>query len=334
MIESFLFFAIIKKNVKPMITKGVSHMSKILVFGHQNPDTDAIGAAIAFAHLQNTLRDEEVEAVALGTPSEETQYALDHFGLTAPRVISNVKDDTENVMLVDHNEFQQSAADIAEANILAVVDHHRIANFETANPLYYRAEPVGCTSTIVLKLYKEAQVEIPKAVAGMMLSAIISDTLLFKSPTCTPEDVAAAKELAAICETDYEAYGLEMLKAGTNLSDKSASVLLDLDAKSFPMGDKNIRIGQVNTVDLKEVFDRQKELETAMEVENEKNGYDLFVLIVTNILDSDSELLVIGEPKDKVEAAFNTKLENNRALLKGVVSRKKQVVPQLTEAFA
>lgn len=317
-----------------MITKGVSHMSKILVFGHQNPDTDAIGAAIAFAHLQNTLRDEEVEAVALGTPSEETQYALDHFGLTAPRVISNVKDDTENVMLVDHNEFQQSAADIAEANILAVVDHHRIANFETANPLYYRAEPVGCTSTIVLKLYKEAQVEIPKAVAGMMLSAIISDTLLFKSPTCTPEDIAAAKELAAICETDYETYGLDMLKAGTNLSDKSASVLLDLDAKSFPMGDKNIRIGQVNTVDLKEVFDRQKELEAAMEVENEKNGYDLFVLIVTNILDSDSELLVIGEPKDKVEAAFNTKLENNRALLKGVVSRKKQVVPQLTEAFA
>ncbi|BCA86035.1 putative manganese-dependent inorganic pyrophosphatase [Enterococcus saigonensis] len=309
-------------------------MSKILVFGHQNPDTDAIGAAIAFAYLQNTLREEDVEAVALGTPSEETQYALDHFGLKAPRVISTVKDETTNVMLVDHNEFQQSAADIAEANILAVVDHHRIANFETANPLYYRAEPVGCTSTIILKLYKEEQVAIPEPIAGIMLSAIISDTLLFKSPTCTPADIVAAKELAEICETDYQAYGLEMLKAGTNLSDKPASVLLDLDAKSFPMGEKNIRIGQINTVDLKEVFDRQAELEAAMVVENEKHGYDLFVLIVTNILDSDSELLVVGESKEKVEAAFNISLENNRALLKGVVSRKKQVVPQLTAAFS
>src|SRR5699024_1771480 len=125
-----------------------------------------------------------------------------------------------DVMLVDHNEFQQSISDISEVNILAVVDHHRIANFETANPLYYRAEPVGCTSTIILKLYKENQVTIPKEIAGIMLSAIISDTLLFKSPTCTPEDEAAAKELAAIAEVDLNTYGLEMLKAGTNLSDK------------------------------------------------------------------------------------------------------------------
>src|SRR5699024_4647514 len=147
-----------------------------------------------------------------------------------------------------------SISDISEVNILAVVDHHRIANFETANPLYYRAEPVGCTSTIILKLYKENQVTIPKEIAGIMLSAIISDTLLFKSPTCTPEDEAAAKELAAIAEVDLTAYGLEMLKAGTNLSDKSAAVLLDLDAKSFPMGSSNVRIAQVNTVDLNEVM--------------------------------------------------------------------------------
>lgn len=308
-------------------------MSKILVFGHQNPDTDAIGAAIAFANLQKEL-GRDTEAVALGAPSEETQYALDYFKVAAPRVVETIANETSDVMLVDHNEFQQSVADIAELNILAVVDHHRIANFETANPLYYRAEPVGCTSTIVLKMYKENGVEIPKDIAGMMLSAIISDTLLFKSPTCTDEDVAAAKELAAIADTDLNTYGLEMLKAGTKLSDKDAATLLDLDAKSFPMADKNVRIAQVNTVDLDEVFNRQAEMEAAMADENSKNGYDLFLLIVTNILDSDSELLVVGEPKDKVEAAFNTTLTNNRALLKGVVSRKKQVVPQLTEAFA
>lgn len=307
-------------------------MSKILVFGHQNPDTDAIGAAIAFAELQKAL-GKDAEAVALGAPSEETQYALDHFGLTAPRIVETVANETTDVMLVDHNEFQQSVADIAEVNILSVVDHHRIANFETANPLYYRAEPVGCTSTIVFKMYKEDTIDIPQAVAGMMLSAIVSDTLLFKSPTCTEEDIQAAKALAELADVDLEAYGLEMLKAGTKLSDKTVETLLDLDAKSFPMGDKNVRIAQVNTVDLAEVFERQAELEAAMDKANTDNGYDLFLLVVTNILDSDSELLVVGEPKANVEQAFNVALENNRAFLQGVVSRKKQVVPQLTESF-
>ncbi|CAI3286321.1 manganese-dependent inorganic pyrophosphatase [Enterococcus cecorum] len=307
-------------------------MSKILVFGHQNPDTDAIGAAIAFANLQKEL-GKDAEAVALGEPNEETAFALNHFGLTAPRVVETVANEVEQVMLVDHNEFQQSAADIEKVEILAVVDHHRIANFQTANPLYYRAEPVGCTSTIILKLYKENNVEVPKNIAGMMLSAIVSDTLLFKSPTCTQEDVQAAKELAEIAGVDLEGYGLEMLKAGTNLGTKSAAELIDLDAKSFPMGGSNLRIAQVNTVDLAEVFARQAELESAMQEANAANGYDLFVLVVTNILDSDSEILIVGEPKENVEKAFNVTLENNRALLKGVVSRKKQVVPQLTAAF-
>ncbi|CAI3375566.1 manganese-dependent inorganic pyrophosphatase [Enterococcus cecorum] len=307
-------------------------MSKILVFGHQNPDTDAIGAAIAFANLQKEL-GKDAEAVALGEPNEETAFALNHFGLTAPRVVETVANEVEQVMLVDHNEFQQSAADIEKVEILAVVDHHRIANFQTANPLYYRAEPVGCTSTIILKLYKENNVEVPKNIAGMMLSAIVSDTLLFKSPTCTQEDVQAAKELAEIAGVDLEGYGLEMLKAGTNLGTKSASELIDLDAKSFPMGGSNLRIAQVNTVDLAEVFARQAELESAMQEANAANGYDLFVLVVTNILDSDSEILIVGEPKENVEKAFNVTLDNNRALLKGVVSRKKQVVPQLTAVF-
>lgn len=307
-------------------------MSKVLVFGHQNPDTDAIGAAIAFSYLQNQL-GVNAEPVALGTPSEETQFALDYFKLEAPRVITSIKEEQADVMLVDHNEFQQSAVDIAEATILAVVDHHRIANFETANPLYYRAEPVGCTSTIILKLFKENQIEIPKEIAGIMLSAIISDTLLFKSPTSTEADQLAAKELVEISGVDLEAYGLDMLKAGTNLSDKPAEVLLDLDAKSFPMGEASVRIAQVNTVDLNEVMDRQAELETAMQTEIATNGYDLFVLVVTDILNSNSELLIAGERKEQVEQAFGVKLENNRAFLQGVVSRKKQVVPQLTEVF-
>ncbi|SDQ10063.1 manganese-dependent inorganic pyrophosphatase [Carnobacterium viridans] len=307
-------------------------MSKVLVFGHKNPDTDAITSAISFAYLQKQLGF-EIEAVALGEVGEETQYALDYFKVDAPRVVETVANETDKVMLVDHNEFQQSVNDIADVEVLSVVDHHRITNFETANPLYYRAEPVGCTNTIIAKLFKEKDITIPKDIAGLMLSAIVSDTLLFKSPTCTDEDISIAKELAVIADVDIDTYGLEMLKAGTNLSDKSAAELLDMDAKSFPMADKNVRIAQINVVDVNDVLSIQSELEQEMLNENQAKNYDLFILVVTNILDSDSVILALGNPINAVEEAFNISLENNRALLKGVVSRKKQVVPQLTEAL-
>lgn len=297
-------------------------MSNVLIFGHLNPDTDAITSAISFAYLQKQL-GVEAEAVALGNVSEETAFALNYFNVAAPRLVETVANETNQVMLVDHNEFQQSVSDIRDVEVLAVVDHHRIANFETANPLYYRAEPVGCTNTIILKMYKEQQIAIPKEIAGLMASAIISDSLLFKSPTCTQEDIAAAKELATIAEIDLETYGLDLLKAGTNLADKSAADLLNMDAKSFPMGDKNVRIAQVNTVDINDVFVKQADLEAAMK----KEDFDLFILVVTNILDSDSVILAVGEPISAVEKAFDVTLENNKALLKGVVSRKKQVVP-------
>ena len=308
-------------------------MSKVLVFGHQNPDTDAITSAISFAYLQNQL-GVNAEAVALGNVNEETAYALNYFNVAAPRVIETAGSETTQVMLVDHNEAQQSVSDIKELEVVAVVDHHRIANFETANPLFYRAEPVGCTNTIILKMYKEHGITIPKEIAGLMLSAIVSDSLLFKSPTCTEEDVKAAKELATIADVDLDTYGLDMLKAGTNLSDKTALQLIDGDAKTFPMADKNLRIGQVNTVDVQDVLSRQAELEEEMAKQNEANSFDMFVLVVTNILDSDSVALVVGEPKEKLEEAFNVTLENNVAFLEGVVSRKKQVVPQLTKAFS
>lgn len=308
-------------------------MSKVLIFGHLNPDTDAITAAISYAYLQKQL-GVDAEAVALGEVSEETAYALNYFNTPAPRIVETVANETKQVMLVDHNEFQQSVSDIREVEVLSVVDHHRIANFETANPLYYRAEPVGCTNTIILKLYKEHGIEIPKNIAGLMASAIVSDSLLFKSPTCTDEDVKAAKELAILAEIDLDSYGLDMLKAGTNLSDKTPEQLLNMDAKSFPMGAKNVRVAQVNTVAVSDVFVNQAAIEAAILKENAENGYDLFVLVVTNILDSDSVILALGEPINAVEQAFNVTLENNQALLKGVVSRKKQVVPQLTEALS
>ncbi|PKE36063.1 manganese-dependent inorganic pyrophosphatase [Macrococcoides caseolyticum] len=302
----------------------------ILTFGHQNPDTDTITSALVMADLQKAL-GKDIEAVRLGDTNGETEYALNKFGVEAPRLIKSL--DKEEVILVDHNEFQQSAPGIEEATILMVVDHHRIANFETAGPLYYRAEPVGCTATILRKMYKESDVEIKPEIAGLMLSAIISDTLLFKSPTCTDEDVKAAEALAEIANIDLQSYGLEMLKAGASTKDKTAEELLNIDAKSFAMGEHEVRVAQVNTVDIDEVLARQDELEQAINAEIAQEGYALFVLVVTDILNSNSKVLALGQQQPAVEKAFNVALDQNTALLEGVVSRKKQVVPQLTAAL-
>ena len=305
---------------------------KELVFGHKNPDTDAIVAAKAYSYLQNKL-GADTEAVALGEPNEETQFVLDYFKEPAPRVIKTASNEVDAVMLIDHNEAQQSVDDIKDVQVTHVVDHHRIANFETSAPLYYHAEPLGCSSTIILKEFKQHGVEVPANIAGMMLSAIISDTLLLKSPTTTDEDVAAVKELAKIAGVDYEKYGLDMLKAGTNLASKSDETLISQDAKLFDMNGTQVRVDQINTVDLDEVFDREDGLRAAIEKQNKENGYDLFLLMVTNILNSDTRLLVVGEPQSVVEQAFGKKLENNKMDLPGVVSRKKQIVPPLEAAF-
>ena len=215
-----------------------------------------------------------------------------------------------------------------------VYDHHRIANFETEGPLYYRAEPVGCTATILNKVYKENNLTISKEMAGLMLSAIISDTLLFKSPTTTEEDIDAASDLKTIAEVDLEQYGLEMLKAGASTRDKTAEQLILGDAKTFDMGEKSVRIAQINVVDVDEVFNRREELEAAINAEIEAEDYDLFTLIVTDILNSNSKVLALGREFSSVERAFGVALDQNTAILEGVVSRKKQVVPNITKALS
>ena len=303
----------------------------VKIFGHQNPDTDTITSAIVLADIETKLGN-DVVATRLGEVNAETQYALDHFNVGAPELIESVGEG-DDVILVDHNEFQQSAKDIGQANILKVVDHHRIANFQTESPLCYRAEPVGCTATILHKMYKENDLEISREMAGLMLSAIISDTLLYKSPTTTDEDTAAGEVLQKIAEVDPGEYGIEMLKAGASTKDKSAEALITGDAKSFEMGPKTTRIAQINVVDVDEVLARKSELTEAAEKEIEAEGYDLFVLVITNILESDSTVIALGSEAGVIEKAFDVALDEDTALLKGVVSRKKQVVPNITKAL-
>lgn len=307
-------------------------MEKVLVFGHKNPDTDSICSAIAYAALKKEL-GADAEPIRLGSVNNETQFALDYFKAEAPRLVEKVAAEVNNVILVDHNERQQSADDIDQVRVLEVIDHHRIANFETSDPLYYRAEPVGCTATILNKMYKERGVEISKQVAGLMLSAIISDSLLFKSPTCTEEDVAAARELAEIAGVDADKYGLDMLKAGADLSDKTVEQLISLDAKEFQMGSYKVEIAQVNAVDTNDVLSKQAEIESVLNRVIEEKGLDLFLFVVTDILTNDSVGLALGRATNAVEKAYNVTLTNNTAVLKGVVSRKKQIVPVLTDTF-
>lgn len=308
-------------------------MGKTLIFGHKSPDTDTICSAIAYAELKKELKW-DAEAVRLGEINGETAFALDYFKKETPRLIEKAGEEVDEVILVDHNERQQSVSDLESVKILEVIDHHRIANFETSDPLYYRAEPVGCTATILKKLYEENGVPIPRDTAGLMLSAIISDSLLFKSPTCTEEDVKAAKELAEIADVDADSYGLEMLKAGADISDKSVDELLALDAKEFTMGGHKVEIAQVNVVDTDDVLKRQKEIEDKMNDIIEEKGLDLFLLAVTDILNNNSVAVAQGSQIGAVDKAFEVELKDNKAVLEGVVSRKKQIVPVLTEALS
>ncbi|ENM7985802.1 manganese-dependent inorganic pyrophosphatase [Listeria monocytogenes] len=307
-------------------------MTKTLVFGHKNPDTDTICSAISYAELKKA-QGADIEAVRLGELNSETAFVLDYFQVTAPRLIQTVANEVSEVALVDHNERQQSVDDIDDVTVTAVVDHHRIANFETSDPLYYRAEPVGCTTTILLKMFRENEVEVSKTVAGLMLSAIISDTLLFQSPTCTEEDKVAAQKLAQIADVDIQSYGMEMLKAGADVSKKTVAELL-LDAKEFNMNDNKVEIAQINVVDVNDVLSRRSEVEALMTQNIVDKGLDLYLFVITNILTNDSVGIAIGSKTAVVEEAYGVKFVENQAPLKGVVSRKKQVVPILTDTFA
>lgn len=304
-------------------------MEKILVFGHKSPDTDSIASSIAMAYLQTKLGN-AAEPRRLGNLGKETEYALNHFKIGAPELLSSV-DENNTVILVDHNEPAQSADGISNAKVHMVVDHHRVNGFESSEPVYYYAEPVGCTCTIINKLFEQNNVVIPADVAGIMLSAIISDTLLFKSPTCTEFDRIAAEKLAKISNTDINTYGLAMLKAGTDLSSFSEKELVNLDAKMTTLGDSvKAKIAQVNTADIEDVMTRKDKIEAEMSKDVNELSLDLNILLITDIINSNSQVITLGSRTDLVEKSYSVKLENNTAFLPGIVSRKKQVIPVLT----
>lgn len=305
-------------------------MDKILVFGHRSPDTDSICSALVKVILDKKKKGVEHIPARLGNINKETEYVLNYLNLDAPMLLENIEKG-QKVILVDHNEFAQSVNGIETAKIIDVIDHHRIAGFQTAEPLYFTARPYGCTCTILYNMFKDLNIEIEKTEAVLMASAIISDTLLLKSPTTTKKDVEALKDLSTIANLDVNTYGLDMLKAGTDLSSFSAEELLEIDAKCIDMKGNKVKIAQVNTVDIADVLKSQSDLENAINNKLQEENLDLFVFAITDIVNSNSEVLVLGKRTDIVKKAYNVKLENNRAFLPGVVSRKKQILPVMQE---
>ena len=269
----------------------------------------------------------------------ETRYrsypVIDFMGrvvgsISRYQVLNGMK---KKVIQVDHNERSQAIDGIEEAEILEIIDHHRVADIQTVGPVLFRAEPVGCTATIVAKCYKESGVEIPQDMAGLMLGAIISDTLLFKSPTCTPTDTKMAKELAAIAGVDIQEFGMSMFKAGTSLVGKTVEEIFNQDYKKFTFGDLSAGVAQVNTMDIEGFAPYKKDMLDYMEQVAKDNHMEFTMLLLTDVINATSEVLVAGPRKDYVETAFHVELVDQQASLPGVISRKKQVVPVITEVL-
>lgn len=308
----------------------------LLVFGHKNPDTDSICSAVSLAYLKNKL-GQNAKAYALGEVRKEAQYVLDYFKVDAPTVltsISNICNDDKDlvlegkpqVVLVDHNEYGQSIDGLADADLVEIVDHHKLGGMATDTPLSMRLMPVGCTCTIITQMYKENNVEIPYEIAGLLMSAILSDTLIFKSPTTTEMDKLAVEELNKIVNVDVEKYAMDMFKAGTSLDGYSVEEIVHMDFKPFDMSGKNVGIGQVFTLDIDAVLNKQDEFLAYIN----STDFDILVLAVTDIIKEGSYLIYKGSDK-LISDAFNVDASQG-VFVEGAVSRKKQLVPFLTEA--
>lgn len=297
----------------------------ILIFGHKNPDTDSICSSLACAYLKKQM-GMDVKACRLGEVRKEAEYALNYFGVDAPEFIEGVKEGDE-VILVDHNEYGQSANGLEDATILEMIDHHKLGGIKTDAPLNVRIQTVGCTNTILYQMYRENNIEIPKDIAGLMLSAIMSDTLIYKSPTTTEADKEAVSALEKIAGVNAEDYALEMFKYGTSLDEYSIEDIVNMDFKEFDMEGNKVGIGQVFTLDIDSVLDQKDDF---LDYIN-STAYDMLVLAITDIINEGSYLIYKGED-DIISNAFDVDGEQG-VFAEGVVSRKKQLVPNLTSAL-
>jgi manganese-dependent inorganic pyrophosphatase len=304
----------------------------LYVVGHKNPDTDSICSAIVLAHFLDAYPARQ------GDLNPETEFVLRKFGVMEPELITSAEG--KEIILVDHSEKSQSLDDLEKGKLVGVIDHHKIGT-TTSEPILYYAKPVGSTATVIAELYFKNAMdliggknkELTPDLAGLLLSAIISDTVLFKSPTTTDLDKEMAKKLAEIANMgDIDAFGMEILKAKSVVGKMKPEEIITMDYKDFEFNGKKVGIGQVEVIDVSEVEDKKEEIYKLLEEKLKNEGYDLIVFLITDIMKEGSEALVVGN-KEIFEKAFGVKVEGNSVFLEGVMSRKKQVVPPLEKAY-
>lgn len=301
---------------------------KIIIVGHKNPDLDSIASAIAYAKLKELLGENHWEARRAGALDKETIFVLERFGIKPPEVIASISD--KKVALVDHCTQCQMVDGVNNAEVLEVVDHHNIGDLETDKPIRFHVEPVGSTCTIIASYYLSHDVEIPEKIAGVLLAGIISDTDLFKSPTTTEMDLKFKNKLEKISGVNSQELGIEMFKVKSELDKKDTKGLILEDFKEYELktGDK-LGVGQVKTMTSEEFLkERRKEIIKKMKEVKKEEKYDLLIFIITDLLKEGSELFAVGK-KELLEHALSVELENNSVWVKDLMSRKKQIIPQL-----
>ncbi|MEM0203575.1 MAG: manganese-dependent inorganic pyrophosphatase [Archaeoglobaceae archaeon] len=316
---------------------------KIYVVGHKNPDTDTVCSAIAFAYLWNKWKEtgamskvmkieDEAVPVVQGDLNAETKFVLDKFGIKAPEKLTDATG--KKVALVDHSEKAQTLDNIDKAEIVAIVDHHKIGDVTTPNPILFFNLPAGSTATVLKVLFDKTEVQIPKEIAGILLASILSDTVIFKSATTTALDKKVAEELAKVVGiSDLTKFGIEVKGKLSEVSGMTAKEIMMRDFKDFNMGGKKVGIGQIELLDLSLIEARKDEIYNEL-VKKKAEGYHSVFLMLTDIMKEGTELLAVTDDPKVVEKAFGKKLEGRSVWLPGVMSRKKQVVPPLEKAFS
>jgi manganese-dependent inorganic pyrophosphatase len=301
-----------------------------LVFGHKSPDTDSTGSPIIWAWYLNEIKGGDAEAVLLGEPNTEAAFVLEKWNLPKPRIISTVGAG-QPVVIVDTNNPAELPDAINEADITAIIDHHKlVGGLETKGPIDIRIEPLACTATIMWKMIGKDMAQAPAWVKGAMLSCILSDTLEFRSPTTTQEDTAIAQSLAKDLCIDIAAYAAEMFEAKSDVSAFSDAALLRMDSKEYDVDGTRFRISVLETTAPKIVLDRKASLLASMADVAQQDGADEVLLFVIDILNEEATMLI---PNDRVkgvaEKSFGVTVTGDTVVLPGVMSRKKQIIPNL-----
>lgn len=304
-------------------------MGRLIVIGHKNPDTDSIIASLVAAHYFNTVLKMDAQAYRAGEMNNETKFILRELGIESPELVGDLLEN-EKVVLVDHNEENQVSDKIDFSRVIRIIDHHKIS-LKTEGPIFCRIEPIGSTSSLIAKMFFEKNEKIPEVYAKLLLAGILSDTLNFTSPTTTEEDKKIAEKLNETANLEIENFVSKMFEAKSSLEGISVEEIVSMDYKIFEMGEYKVGVGVWETTNPESVNQKKEEIMEILKVKKEKDKIDFLFFMSVDIIKQNSYLYIISQKEGELaQKVFGGKIENEMMILEGVVSRKKQITPQLT----